>query len=47
MFNNDGYSNMNFLFFHFNLKYFSVKLKKDMFFDFNDVNFNVGLSLLK
>ena len=34
-------------FFHFNLTYFSTKLKRHMFLDYNYVNFNARLSLLK
>ena len=33
-------------FFHFNPIYFSTKFK-DMFFDYNDVNFNAGPSLFQ
>ena len=35
-------NNINFFFFHFNLKQFSTKLKKT-FFDYNDINFNAQL----
>ena len=42
--NNDSYNNINF-YFHFNLTWFSV-VKKELFFDYNDANFNTGLSLL-
>ena len=34
-------------FFHFNLHTFQPKLKRHMFFDYNDVNFNFRLSLFK
>ena len=46
-FNNDSHNNIDFLFFHFNFTYFSTKFNKDMFFDYNDVDFNARLSLLK
>ena len=45
IFNNFGYNSINFLFFHFNLTYFSTK-SRDILFDYNDVNFNARLSLL-
>ena len=37
----------NINFFYFNLIYVSTKFKKTCFFDYNDDNFNAGLSLLK
>ena len=33
--------------FHFKLTYFSKTFKRHLFFDYNDVNFNARLSLLK
>ena len=43
MFDND----INFLLFHFILHTFQQNLKRHMFFDYNDINFNARLSLLK
>ena len=48
IFNNDSYSDINFLFScNIWLHTFQRNLKRRMFFDYDDVNFNARLSLLK
>ena len=37
IFDSDSYNNSNFLFFHFNLTYFSTEFKMTLFFGYNDV----------
>ena len=47
IFNNDSYNNIQIIFFILILHTFQQNLKRHMFFNFNDVNFNARLSLLK
>ena len=45
IFDNDSYNNINFLFCH--ICHFSTKFRKTCFLNYNNVNFNAWLSLLK
>ena len=42
-----SHNNIDFIFFNLASNTFQRNLKRHMFFDYNDVNFNAGLSLLK
>ena len=47
IFNNNNYININFLFFHFNVAFFSTKFKSTYVSNYNDIKFNARLSLFK